>query len=403
VGRKRLKRIWQLGLGLSLTAGAACFAQTTPQSNQLRQTALTLEQQGRNAEAEIAWHGYLKAHPNSAEPYGHLGLLEARQGRYKEAIAYYRRALAIKPDVPGLRLNFALALFKSGDLKAAIPEFTALLKNAPPDSPEAQRLTILIGMSHYGLAQYEAAAPFLKQGADRDPQNLPLRLALAHSYLWSGQSKNVLDVYREILTINADSAEADMLAGEALDQMKDTAGAIEMFRNAVKANPKEPNVHFGLGYLLWTQKNYPEAESEFKAELANDPDHLQAMVYLADAYIQMNRFHEAQPLLEKAVQVDSSASLARLDLGIVYTEADRKEDALRELTEAAKLSPADVNVHWRLGRLYRSLGRKDEAKAEFDKASSLNKAADEDLYKKIAAGKFKPPEAQALPPTTSDQ
>jgi len=185
--------------------------------------------------------------------------------------------------------------------------------------------------------------------------------------------------------------------------MKDNAGSTQMFRNAVKANPREPNAHFGLGYLLWTQKVYPEAASEFRAELANDPDHFQATLYLADAEIQMNHFDEAKTLLEKAVKMDPAVSLAHLDLGIVYTEADRKEDALRELTEAAKLAPNDVNVHWRLGKLYRSMGRKEEAKAEFDKASSLNKAADEDLYKKIAAGKNRPPTPEGLPSAPPSQ
>jgi hypothetical protein len=32
------------------------------------------------------------------------------------------------------------------------------------------------------------------------------------------------------------------------------------------------------------------------------------------------------------------------------------------------------------------MGRKDEAKAEFDKASSLNKAKDDENYKRIANG-----------------
>jgi hypothetical protein len=40
------------------------------------------------------------------------------------------------------------------------------------------------------------------------------------------------------------------------------------------------------------------------------------------------------------------------------------------------------------------MGNKDQAKAEFDKASTLNKAADEDLYKKIANGRPRPPQAQ---------
>jgi tetratricopeptide (TPR) repeat protein len=399
-----LKRILQSGLGLFFVAAtAACFAQAASQPDQLRQTALDLETQGKNSEAIDAWRAYMKAHPSNPEPYGHIGLLEAREEHYKEAIAYYRKALAIKPNVPGLRLNLALALFKSGDQRAAIPEFTALLKSAPPRSPEAQRLTILIGMSHYALGEYAAAAPFLKRAADSEPQNLPLRLALAHSYLWSKQYKNVLDVYHEILTLDPDSAEADMLAGEALDEMKDPTGAIQMFRNAVKANPKEPNVHFGLGYLLWTQKSYPEAASEFQAELANDPEHVQATIHLADAYIQMNQLPDAKPLLEKAVQMDPSASLAHLDLGIIFTEDDRKEDALRELKEAEKLAPNDVNVHWRLGRLYRSMGMKEEAKAEFDKASALTQAVHEELFKKMSAGKEQPPAEQKPAEATPQQ
>jgi tetratricopeptide (TPR) repeat protein len=402
-------RIAQLGFCLSLIyAAAVCSGQSAPASDaqslqQLRQTALALEQQGRNAEAEAAWQTILKAHPSNPEPYGHLGLLESRQEHYKEAIPYYRKAIAIKPDVPGLRLNLGLALFKSGDLSGAIPQFTQILKSAPPDSPEAQRMTILIGMSYYGLADYAAAAPYLKRAADHDPQNLPLRLALAHSYLWSKQYKYVLDVYREILTLNPDSAEADMIAGEALDEMKDNAGATEMFRAAIKANPKEPNVHFGLGYLLWTQKRYPEAAGEFKAELDNDPQNVQATLYLGDSDIQMNQLDAAQPLLEKAERMDSSMGLSHLDLGIVYSETNRNQDALRELAIAAKIMPQDVNVHWRLGRLYRSMGKKEEAKVEFDKASTLNKAADESLYKKIANGRTKPAAVEPAPPPGSDQ
>jgi Flp pilus assembly protein TadD len=81
-------------------------------------------------------------------------------------------------------------------------------------------------------------------------------------------------------------------------------------------------------------------------------------------------------------------------MGIVYAEDGRNEDALQEMTVAAKIIPDDVNVHWRLGRLYRVMGKKDEAKAEFDKASKLNAAADDDLFKRIAEGHARPPQAQ---------
>ncbi len=279
--------------------------------------------------------------------------------------------------MPGLRLNLGLALFKAGHYKEALQSFEPLIKAQPGD----QRLTVLIGMSHYGLGEYAAAAPYLKHAAVRDSQNLTLLLTLAHSCLLSRQYQCVLDAYHRIIALNAESAEADMLVGEALDEMKDSIGAVREFRAAIVANPKEPNVHFGLGYLLWTQGQFPEAAKEFQAEIDNDPRHLQSMLYLADSQMQMNQTDDARPLLEKLVKINPENAMAHLDLGIVYAEQSRKQDALAELQTAIRIAPNNVNAHWRLGRLYRSMGMTAQAKAEFDKASSLNKAEDERLLK----------------------
>jgi tetratricopeptide (TPR) repeat protein len=116
----------------------------------------------------------------------------------------------------------------------------------------------------------------------------------------------------------------------------------------------------------------------------------------------MNQMDDARPLLEKVVKLDPSLGLGHLDLGIVFAESDHNPEALRELTLAEKLTPDDVNVHWRLGRLYRTLGRKEEAKAELDKANTLNKAVDDDLYKKIANGRAHHDQTQGPPAVPPD-
>ena len=345
------------------------------------QAAISLEQQGKNAEAEDAWKELSKTQPTNAMPFAHLGLLEARQEHYTQAIAFYRKALALNPSMPGLRLNMGLAAFKDGDYKQAIQIFAPLLKAEPADSPERYRLTVLLGMAHYGLGEYAAAIPFLKQASDSDPQNLNLLLTLAHSCLLSKQFPCVLDAFHQMVALNADSAEADMLVGEALDGMKDTIGATREFRAAIVANPKEPNVHFGLGYLLWTQSQYPEAAKEFQTELDNNPQHMQAMLYLADANIQTGQLEDAGQLLEKLVKINPTSSMGHRDLGIVHAEDGRNQDALREFKTAIALKPDDVSAHWRLGRVYRSMGKTAEAKVEFDKSKSLNQTADEGLLK----------------------
>jgi len=279
--------------------------------------------------------------------------------------------------MPGLRLNLGLALFKAGEYQQAIVNMEPLLKARPDD----QQLAIIIGMSQYGLGHFADASRMLKQASGRDPQNRTLLLTLAHSCLLSNQYPCVLEAYHQLIELNAESAEVDMLVGEALDQMKDPEGAIREFRAAVKANPREPNVHFGLGYLFWTKAQYPEAAEEFRKEIANDPRHHQAMLYLADAEIQMGEMEGAQARLEQIGAIEPNNALQHLDLGIVYAESGRKEAARTELETAVKLAPNNVNAHYRLARLYRSMGKAAEAKVEFDKASSLNKAEDDRLLK----------------------
>jgi tetratricopeptide (TPR) repeat protein len=374
-----VRRVPKCKLAFSLVILLTSYSSLAwPQTN-AEQAALSLEQQGKTTEAEEAWKAASIAHPEDPQPFAHLGLLEARQEHYPPAIAFYRKAMALNPSMPGLRLNLGLALFKDGQYKQSIQIFTPLLKAASADSAETQRLTVLIGMSYYGLGEYATAISYLKQASDRDAENLPLLLTLAHSCLLSKHYQCVLDSYHRIVALNADSAEADMLVGEALDEMNDSTGATNEFRAAIATNPKEPNVHFGLGYLLWKQNQYPEAAREFQAELDNTPGYTQAILYLADAEIQMNRIDDARPLLEKLARGNPAIAMARRDLGIVYAAAGRNDDALRELKAAEALKPADVNVHWRLGRLYRSMGKVAEARSEFEKAQSLNKAADDAL------------------------
>ena len=381
-----MKQLYVGWLGVALVlCGIARPPHLYAQSDAVKH-ALELEQSGQLPEAETAWRAVVVQDPHNAAAFAQLGQVQSRETHYADAAASYQKALALNPGMPGVEMNLGIVLFKAGDFRASIKPFTAELTKHPGD----ERLMILLGMAHYGMGDYLVAIPYLRYAAKKDTTSLPLRLALAHSCMWSKQYQCVLDVYKEILAINPDSAEADMLAGEALDQKGDSAGAIAQFRAAIRSNPKEPNAHFGLGYLLWTQSHYPEAAKEFQAELENDPHHVQALAYLGDCYVHANEYDKARPELEKAVAADPGLEIAHRDLGIVYINQGRNEDAIRELSKASELDPSDVAPHWRLAKLYQAMGRKAEAAQEFKKASTLvNKDNNQTLYEKLEA-KTKP-------------
>jgi tetratricopeptide (TPR) repeat protein len=389
----------RLGICLVLISSlSSSWGQSTAATADHRQSAIQLQQSERYAEAEVEWRDYLKSHPQSAEAYANLGLLASRQERYKESIPLYKKALELDPRMSGIRLNIGLAYFKTGAMKEAIAAFTPLLKIYPADSPDHLRVTTLIGMAHYSLGEFVEAIPFLRKASNGDPQNIAYKYSLAQSCLSAKQYQCVLDTYHDILKLNAESAAADMLAGQAYDEMKNSAGAIEQFRAAVKADPKWPNAHFGLGYLLWTQNNFDEAAREFQAELNNVPDNAQAMTYLADCKIQLGQIKEALPLVEKAVQLDPDNARAHMDLGIIYQDQGRQQDALRELTAAVKLMPQDSNIHWRLARLYQAMGRKEDARIEFEKTSNLHKAENDSIFTKLRAAQQRKESGNAQSP-----
>jgi tetratricopeptide (TPR) repeat protein len=344
----------------------------------IRLKAMALEQQGQNAEAEQLWDTIAKSDPQNAESLAHLGLLEARQDHYDTAIDFYRRAAAINSDLPGLQMNLGLALFKAAQFPDAIKSLASELRKHPGDP----RLTILLGMAHYGMKDYLVAIPYLHRAAELDPQNSTLRTTLARSCLWSRQYQCVLDVQKELIAIHEESAEADMLAGEALDQLHESVGAEKEFRAAVLKNPTEINVHFGLGYLLWRQSKWLEAADEFQLELQNDSRHVKARIYLADAWVQQHEFAKALPELERLAS-DESEQLVHRDLGIIYANSGRSVDAIRELTMAAFTDPDDKEPHFQMAQLYRSVGRREEANAELDRARKLSSPSHSSLQEMI--------------------
>src|SRR5205823_14502655 len=150
-------------VAVALLARCPALIGQTQAAVTLRQTAIALEKEGKTTDAEVAWRNLLQLQPRSAEAYAHLGFLESRQEHYGQAVPLYRKALALDPAIPALRMNLGLALFKAGQLRDALRIFEDLLKREPPSSAEAQRLTTLIALSHYGLKEYDAAISYLKQ------------------------------------------------------------------------------------------------------------------------------------------------------------------------------------------------------------------------------------------------
>src|SRR5579863_5364509 len=105
--------------GLSVLALVCLAAAQSPSPEQLFREAVEAQKRGDDALAVRNYQQLLKLHPGAVALEANLGAALAHMGRYDEAIAHYRAALAKAPDNAGLRLNLALAFFKKNDAQHA--------------------------------------------------------------------------------------------------------------------------------------------------------------------------------------------------------------------------------------------------------------------------------------------
>jgi tetratricopeptide (TPR) repeat protein len=343
--------------------------------------AIALEQQGKFAESADVWRAVIKQHPQDAGAYASLGVVLSKLQRYAEAVSAYKKALAINPKLPGIRLNLGLAEFKQGNFHAAIRPLATALSENPKD---AQARTLL-ALSYYGDKQFAKAADHLKVVAKADPSNAELQRLLAQSCLWARQYQCALDGFREILRTQPDSASAHILMGEALDGLGKTPEAIAEFQKAAEVSPREPNVHFGLGFLYWKSQDYHKARQEFEQELANDPKNAQAAAYLGDTELKMGNREEAAKFLNQAIQLSSDVRIAHIDLGVLFSEEKKYQEAVAAFRKAIALNPSEADAHYRLAQAYRALGQTAEAEKEFKLVQKLHQQSDTNLTPKMSS------------------
>lgn len=368
------------GIVILLSITLLVFTVTLSAQNATSDEALKLQQEGKLQQAAQVWQTVVNNNPKDAEGFASLGGVYSKLKDFNQAAEAYRKALALDPKLPNASLNLGVAEFKQGHFNAAVEP----LKSALDSDPSSMQARIVLALSCYAAGRYADVVNYLGPAIEADPSNVELRQTLAQSSLWSGQYERALGESEEILHQKPHSAPTRMLMGEALDAMDKDDEAIEQFKAAAEESPKEPNVHFALGYLYWKQKEYEDAEREFRAELANDPEHSQSCAYLGDTLLRKNNPSAAAPLLKKASQLRNDIRIAYLDLGIIATEQKKYDEALKHLKHAEQIDPAKPDAHYRLARLYQDQGKQSDAVREFAKVSQLHEENADNLLRKIA-------------------
>jgi tetratricopeptide (TPR) repeat protein len=232
------------------------------------------------------------------------------------------------------------------------------------------------------------------------------QLTTAVQHHQTGRVAEAESLYRAVLAVEPDQADALHLLGVLLYQRGRHAEAVELIeralailgphpvfhsnlaavyleldrlddtvthaRAALRLQPNLANAHHNLGVALMRQEQHEPALAAFTEAVRLDPGHIEARCNRAATLHRLGRAAEALACAQEALQLAPDHPQAHNDLGGVLMTLDRHDEAIGHLREAIRLRPAYAEAHGNLGMALRARGALDEAIASLRTALQLN-------------------------------
>jgi tetratricopeptide (TPR) repeat protein len=135
--------------------------------------------------------------------------------------------------------------------------------------------------------------------------------------------------------------------------------AIGAFKLGVEQDPGNKYYRYNYGVLLLGNKNFAEAEEQFKKAIEIDPKYQNAIYNLGVTYVKWGA--EIAKVNEDKKDTQNTEYMDKYKAGLPFLE------------KSLELNPNDAAMWELVGRVYTVLGKQDKAKQAFDKADQLRK------------------------------
>ncbi|MEM8828543.1 MAG: tetratricopeptide repeat protein [Cyanobacteria bacterium P01_G01_bin.19] len=229
--------------------------------------------------------------------------------KYRDAIAYYHRAIEKQPSLAEAYLEWGELLSQSGVTEQAIGCYLQGLKHIR-HNPE---LYYRLGSLYQLRSKWSQAAVCLQKATQQAPNH----------------------------------ARAYHKLGEVLSSLEQWSDAIASYRQALKCNPDCATSYINLGYALIRLNCWQEAIPAYQKAIELDPDYPWSYYNLAEAYSMLHQWSEAADLYQKAAQIRADLPQLQQKLGNALYQRGHQdlERALQHFMEAIDREPGDLTAY----------------------------------------------------------
>ena len=230
--------------------------------------------------------------------------------------------------------------------RAPVQDAAALLELAKKMQREAATAELQVTLAG-NLKDFSIATEEANSQASRLEQN--------------GQVGAAAAAYRENLKIDPDNAELHFDLSLALAKLGNTSGAKEELESAIRLDHNLAKARNQLGIWDMLNNEKAKAEDEFKAVISADSEFVEAKNNLGVLYAWTGKDFEATELFRLAIQDRPNYAPAHVNLGLVLGGEGKYGEAEKEIRNALRASPKNLSAYNAMGMLAAKLGRGEEA------------------------------------------
>jgi predicted O-linked N-acetylglucosamine transferase (SPINDLY family) len=228
-----------------------------------------------------------------------------------------------------------------------------------------------LALQHHGSGRLVEAESLYRQILAVQPNHAEAMHHLGIIAHQAGRSELAIQLIRQALVLSPHHAAAHSNMGAILQTMGRLDEAVAAYRSAIAINPNHAEAYNNLGFVLRERKEREESVAACRRAIELKPDYTEAYNNLGNVLTELGRIDEAMAALAQALRLKPNYPEAHYNLGIALREKGRLENAVNAYRNALELKPDFAKAHINLGNALTELGRFDEAMVSLERAREL--------------------------------
>jgi predicted TPR repeat methyltransferase len=169
------------------------------------------------------------------------------------------------------------------------------------------------------------------------------------------------EIYRRILEVDPDHADALHFSGVLAHQQARSEQAVALIERSLELEPERADWYSNLGIVLQDRLKLEEAIAAYGHAIALDQDHANAHNNLGVVLRAKGRIVEAEAAYRAAIRIDPEHSDAYNNLGVLLNGQKREREAALCFSKVITLRPRYPEARRLLAVAYSTLGEVDKA------------------------------------------